>query len=140
MEVYMAILLEETLTLYQRTTKERGLKINIGSKVNTNAITEANFKLQKDLMWVLQKNQFQIIPLHNSTIAHYKWKSTLCRFSYGISEGNRLMWDQKEGLAFATASFNNDFSSKSNGTAKASVNGNGIAKKNFNNYWAKIWN
>jgi L-amino acid N-acyltransferase YncA len=68
----MAILLEETLTLYQRTTKERGLKINIGSKVNTNAITEANFKLQKDLMaWVLQKNQFQI-TLHNSTIAHYK--------------------------------------------------------------------
>jgi hypothetical protein len=54
--------------------------------------------------------------------------------SYGISEGNRLMWDQKEGLAFATASFNNDFSSKSNGTAKASVNGNGIANKNFNNY------
>jgi hypothetical protein len=43
------------------------------------------------------------------------------------------MWDQKEGLAFATASFNNDFS-KSNGTAKASVNGNGIANKNFNNY------
>jgi hypothetical protein len=51
--------------------------------------------------------------------------------SYGISEENRLMWDQKEGLAFATASFN--FSSKSNGTAKASVNGNGIAN-NFNNY------
>jgi hypothetical protein len=41
------------------------------------------------------------------------------------------MWDQKEGLAFATASFNNDFSSKSNGTAKASVNGNGIANKKF---------
>jgi hypothetical protein len=40
------------------------------------------------------------------------------------------MWDQKEGLAFATASFNNDFS-KSNGTAKASVNGNGIANKNL---------
>jgi hypothetical protein len=38
------------------------------------------------------------------------------------------MWDQKEGLAFATASFNNDFSSKSNGTAKAS-GGNGIAQK-----------
>jgi hypothetical protein len=30
--------------------KGKGLKINIGSKVNTNAITEANFKLQKDLM------------------------------------------------------------------------------------------
>jgi electron transfer flavoprotein alpha/beta subunit len=60
-EVYMAILLEETLTLYQKTTKEKVFKINIGSKVNTNAITEANFKLQKgfDGAWVLQKNQFQ---------------------------------------------------------------------------------
>jgi hypothetical protein len=77
----MAILLEETLTLYQRTTKERVLKINIGSKVNTNAITEANFKLQKDLMaWVLQKNQFQIIPLHNSTIAHSNERVHSCRF------------------------------------------------------------
>jgi hypothetical protein len=44
--------------IISRTTKERVLKINIGSKVNTNA-TEANFKLQKDLMaWVLQ-NQFK---------------------------------------------------------------------------------
>jgi hypothetical protein len=35
--------------IISKTTKERVLKINIGSKVNTNAITEANF-LQKDLM------------------------------------------------------------------------------------------
>jgi hypothetical protein len=58
--------------IISKTTKERVLKINIGSKVNTNAITEANFKLQKDLMaWVLQKNQFKN-NLHNSTIAHFK--------------------------------------------------------------------
>jgi hypothetical protein len=51
----MAILLEETLTLYLKTTKERVLKL-IFSKVNTNAITEANFKLQKDLMaWFYKK-------------------------------------------------------------------------------------
>jgi hypothetical protein len=68
----MAILLEETLTLYLRTTKERGFKNNIGSKVNTNAITEANFKLQKDLMaWVLQKS-IPNNPLTHSTIAHFK--------------------------------------------------------------------
>jgi hypothetical protein len=85
------------------------------------------------MAWVLQ-NQFQIIPLHNSTIAHSNERVHPVASSYGISEGNRLMWDRKEGLAFATASFNNDFSSKSNGTAKASVNGNGIANKNFNNY------
>jgi hypothetical protein len=53
--------------------------------------------------------------------------------SYGISEGNRLMWDQKEGLAFCN-SFIQQRSSKSNGTAKASVNGNGIANKKFYNY------
>jgi hypothetical protein len=36
--------------------KGKGFKINIGSKVNTNAITEANFKLQKDLMaWFYKK-------------------------------------------------------------------------------------
>jgi hypothetical protein len=42
----MAILLEETLTLYQRTTKERGFK-KYGSKVNTNAITEANLNYKR---------------------------------------------------------------------------------------------
>jgi hypothetical protein len=46
--------------------------------VNTNAITEANFKLQKDLMAGFTKNQFQ--SPHNLTIAHFKWKSTPCRF------------------------------------------------------------
>jgi hypothetical protein len=41
--------------IISKTTKERVFKI-IGSKVNTNAITEANFKLQKDLMaWVYKK-------------------------------------------------------------------------------------
>jgi hypothetical protein len=71
-EVYMRFFAGGNVDIISRTTKEGVLKI-IGSKVNTNAITEANFKLQKDLMaWVLQKNQFQIIPLHNSTIAHYK--------------------------------------------------------------------
>jgi hypothetical protein len=43
------------------------------------------------------------------------------------------MWDQKEGLAFRNSFIQQRFLSKSNGTAKASVNGNGIAK-NFNNY------
>jgi hypothetical protein len=69
-EVYMAILLEETLTLYQR-LQRKFLKINIGSKVNTNAITEANFKLQKDLMGFTKKS-IPNNPLHNSTIAHFK--------------------------------------------------------------------
>jgi hypothetical protein len=52
--------------------KGKGFKKLYGSKVNTNAITEANFKLQKDLMaWVLQKS-IPNNPLTHSTIAHFK--------------------------------------------------------------------
>jgi hypothetical protein len=38
------------------------------------------------------------------------------------------MWDQ-EGFCFCNSFIQQRFSSKSNGTAKASVNGNGIAQK-----------
>jgi hypothetical protein len=41
-----------------KTTKERVLKLILALK-NTNAITEANFKLQKDLMVGFTKNQFK---------------------------------------------------------------------------------
>jgi hypothetical protein len=54
------------------------------------------------MAWVLQ-NQFQIIPLHNSTIAHSNERVHPVASSYGISEGNRLMWDRKEGLAFCNS-------------------------------------
>jgi hypothetical protein len=81
MEVYIWRLLEETLTLYQRTTKERVLKNNI--KVNTNAITEANFKLQKDLMaWVLQKS----IP--NNPLTQFNYSSLQMK-EYTLS----LLWN-----------------------------------------------
>jgi hypothetical protein len=49
--------------------------------------------------------------------------------SFGISGGKSFDVGSERLKSFATASFNNDFSSKSNGTAKASVNGNGIANK-----------
>jgi hypothetical protein len=39
------------------------------------------------------------------------------------------MWDQKEGLAFLQQLHSTTISLLSNGTAKASVNGNGIANK-----------
>jgi hypothetical protein len=55
--------------------------------------------------------------------------------SFGISGGKSFDVGSEGNLVFfATASFSNDFSSKSNGTAKASVNGNGIANKIFESY------
>jgi hypothetical protein len=106
----MAILLE-TLTLYQRLQRKGVLKINIGSKVNTNAITEANFKLQKDLMaWVLQKIN------SNNPLTQFNYSSLQMKEytpSLPLMEYLRKSFDVgSEGLAFATASFNNDFSSK----------------------------
>jgi hypothetical protein len=113
------------------------LKINIGSKVNTNAITEANFKLQKGFDGVgFTKKSIPNNPLTQFNYSSLQMKEyTPVASSYGISGGKSFDVGSEGKISFfATASFNNDFSSKSNGTAKASVNGNGIANKNFNNY------
>jgi hypothetical protein len=58
--------------------KGKVLKINIGSKVNTNAITEANFKLQKDLMWFYKKSiQITLTQFNYSSL---QMKEYTCRF------------------------------------------------------------
>jgi hypothetical protein len=59
---------------------------------------------------VLQKNQFQIILTQFNYSSLQMKEYTPVASSYG-SEGNRDVGSEKEGLAFATASFN-DFSSK----------------------------
>ena len=113
------------------------LKINVGSKVNTNAITETNFKLQKGFDGVgFTKKSIPNNPLTQFNYSSLQMKEyTPVASSYGISGGKSFDVGSEGRISFfATASFNNDFSSKSNGTAKASVNGNGIANKNFNNY------
>jgi hypothetical protein len=53
--------------------KRKGFfKIDIGSKVNTNAIAEDNFKLQKGFDGFGFTKSIQIILLHNSIIALFK--------------------------------------------------------------------
>jgi hypothetical protein len=113
------------------------LKIDIGSKVNTNAIAEKNFKLQKgfDGLGFTKKS----IP--NNPLTQFNYSSLQMKdyspiaSSIGISGGKSFDIGSEGKLSFfATASFNNDFTSKSDGTAKASVNGNGIANKDFENY------
>jgi hypothetical protein len=67
-EVYMILL--RNVDIISKDYKGVFKKI-IGSKVNTNAITEANFKLQR-MVWVFYKKSIPNNPLHNSTIAHFK--------------------------------------------------------------------
>jgi hypothetical protein len=113
------------------------LKIDIGSKVNTNAIAEDNFKLQKGFDgFGFTKKSIPNNPLTQFNYSSLQMKDyTPIASSFGISGGKSFDVGSEGKLSFfATASFNNDFSAKSNGTAKASVNGNGIANKNFDNY------
>ncbi|MBG6112015.1 hypothetical protein IWX84_002910 [Flavobacterium sp. CG_9.10] len=113
------------------------LKLEIGSKVNSNAIAEDNFKLQKGFNGFGFTNK----SIPSNALTQYNYSSlqlkdyTPIATSFGISGGKSFDLGSEGKLSFfATASFNNDFSSKSNGSAKASVNGNGIANKNFEDY------
>ncbi|WP_367772331.1 TonB-dependent receptor [Flavobacterium sp. WC2421] len=113
------------------------LKLDIGTKVNTNALAENNFKLQGGM----SRTGFTNKGIPTNALTQYNYSSlkmqdyTPIASSFGISGGKSFDVGSEGKLSFfATASFNNDFSSKSNGTAKASVNGNGIANKNFEKY------
>jgi hypothetical protein len=83
----MVTLQEEMLILFRRLQRKGFFKIDIGSKVNTNAIAEDNFKLQKGLTGlVLQK-----IP--NNPLTQFNYSSlqmkdyTPIASSFGISGG-----------------------------------------------------
>ena len=113
------------------------LKFDIGTKVNTNALAENSFKLQGGI----SRTGFTNKGIPANGLTQYNYSSlkmqdyTPIASSFGISGGKSFDIGSEGKLSFfATASFNNDFSSKSNGTAKASVNGNGIANKNFEKY------
>jgi hypothetical protein len=113
------------------------LKLEIGSKVNSNAIAEDNFKLQKGFNGFGFTNK----SIPSNALTQFNYSSlqlkdyTPIATSFGISGGKSFDIGSEGKLSFfATASFNNDFSSKSNGSAKASVNGNGIANKNFEDF------
>jgi hypothetical protein len=113
------------------------LKIDIGSKVNTNAIAEDNFKLRKGYdLFGFTKQSIPNNPLTEFNYGSLQMKDyTPIASSFGISGGKSFDIGSEGKLSFfATASFGNDFSAKSNGTAKASVNGNGVANKIFNRF------
>lgn len=113
------------------------LKLEIGSKANSNAIAEDNFKLQKGFNGFGFTNK----SIPSNALTQFNYNSlqlkdyTPIATSFGISGGKSFDIGSEGKLSFfATASFNNDFSSKSNGSAKASVNGNGVVNKNFEDF------
>lgn len=113
------------------------IKLEIGTKVNTNAIAEDNFSLQKGF----DKFGFTERSMPKNPLTKYNYKSlqldekSQVAESYGLSGGESFNIG-KEGklFFFGTASFDNDFTSKRNGSSKSGVNGEGIAGKDFYKY------
>jgi TonB-dependent receptor len=115
------------------------LKLETGLKVNTNAIAEDHFTLQGGISKVGFTNK----SIPSAPLTEYNYNSLqLKNFSpiansFGISGGKSFQLGSEGKLSFfATAAYGNDYNSKSNGTAKSSVNGNGVANKIFSKYSA----
>ena len=113
------------------------LKVDIGSKVNTNAISEDNFSLQKGP----GSFGFSAIAIPANPLTQYNFGSlqldskTPLGSSIGISGGKSYDLGAESKLnVFATVSFGSDFSSRSDGSAKGNVTGDGIVNKNFDTY------
>lgn len=113
------------------------LKLDVGTKVNTNALSDADFRLQTGMNnFGFTKKSIPTNALKQFGYSSLQMKSyTPIANSFGVSGGKSFnIGDEGKLSFFGTASFSNDFSSKNNGTAKSSVNGNGIANKNFEKY------
>lgn len=119
------------------------LKIDISSKVNTNALAEKNFTLQKGP----NSFGFNTIAIPNNPLLQYNFNTLQLDSknpigsSFGISGGTSYNVGTEGKISlFATASFGNEFTSKSEGTAKGGVNDMGVTNKNFENYSSLNYN
>lgn len=113
------------------------LKLQLGSKVNTNALNVDNFSLLKGYGNLGFTNRS--IPSNPLTQYNYKTNQlenkTPIASSFNLSGGTSFnVGDEGKISVFATASYDNEFNSKSNGSTKGSVSGAGVANKNFNSY------
>lgn len=113
------------------------LKLQLGSKVNTNALKVENFSLLTGFRGLGFTNRS--IPSNPLTQYNYKTNQleskTPIASSFNLSGGSSFKVGEEGKISvFATASYDNEFTSKSNGSAKGSVSGTGVANKNYNTY------
>lgn len=112
-------------------------KIEMGSNVNTNALAEDDFKLQKGI----NSFGFDNPSIPNSPLTQYNYNTLQMdgkapfAGSIGLSGGKSFnVGDQGKLSFFATANFGNEYTSIKNGSAKGSVNGAGVVNKDFSSY------
>ena len=112
------------------------LKIDIGSKVNTNAIKEDNFNLQKGY----NSFGFSNPGIPKNGVTEYNFNTLQLESpnpvagSFGISAGENYNVGSTGKLSvFGTASYSNEYNSITDGSVK-SVNGSGVINKDFEKY------
>lgn len=119
-------------------------KIDVGSNINTNAISEKNFLLQQGY------NQFGFSnkTISSSSLNQYTFSTmNTANFnpiatSIGLTAGKSYKIGEESKLSiFATASTGNDYSLRSNGIARGGVNANGtLINRDFNTYTQMAFN
>ncbi|TCN53915.1 TonB-dependent receptor [Flavobacterium circumlabens] len=109
-------------------------KIDAESKINTNAVSEKNFTLQEGP----NAFGFSKTSIPNNSLTEYNFntlqlsKKTPLAASFGLSAGDTYKVGEEGKISlFGTASFSNDYASRTNGIAKGSVNASGVAGKNL---------
>ncbi len=112
------------------------LKIEIGSKANTNAISEDNFQLQKGYASL----GFDKPSIPSNPLTQYNFNTLQLSdrnpvgASFGISGGHSFNVGEEGKLSiFATINQSTEYSSITNGSVK-SINGAGVAAKDFDEF------
>jgi hypothetical protein len=112
------------------------LKVDIGSKINTNATSEDNFNLQKGY----KKNGFGNASIPENSLTSYNFSTLQLESrnpiggSFGISGGKSFNVGAEGKLnVFGTANYNNEYNSIKEGSVK-SVSGTGIINKDFEEF------
>lgn len=114
------------------------LKIDVGSVINTNAVSRKDFQLQQGY----NNFGFSNKGIANNALNQYTFSSLNTENfnpigkSFGLTAAKSFKMGEQSKLSFfATASHSNDYSARNNGTAKGGVNGNGsLVNKNFHLY------
>jgi hypothetical protein len=118
------------------------LRLDVGSKINTNAVNENNFNLQKGY----SSFGFDTATIPNNPLNSYGFNTLQLESkspigsSFGISGGKNFEVGSSGKLTlFATANFTNEYTSITEGSVK-SINGMGVANKDFEDFTSMAYN
>ncbi len=114
------------------------LRLDAGSKINTNALSNNDFTLLKGY----SPFGFDARKTPQNALSSYKFKTlnsesyTPVGGSFGVTVGDSYDVGSNGSKLnfFATASFSNDYTSKNNGLARGGVNEAGVINKDFEKY------